>query len=222
MHIWEIVIQTSIGQVLLRDTVNPISGSEGKDMVFRCPGSSWLNSGYRAFVQLLKDGVHVAEEPLVSGLPMVTRGVKFSAWDHTVQASAWIRPPTDTWELFIESKNQEELATIPLIYVSGQIGDEVEFKFATFHWKNSGQIGTFHYLKNGKPVARFVAYPETVTYGSVCPAGTVYVKPEEWLPDASVVKKEPVCDCGGWATYGKDANLHEDTRFFTCSLVKKV
>jgi hypothetical protein len=222
MHIWELQIIGSKNEILLSCTVNPVGGTEGKDMVFLCPSGAWLESGLRTYIWIYKDGVKVAEGNVVPGSSVVTKGQKFGSWHYDVLANDWIRPAADTWELFIESKNQEELATVSLTISTGKIGEIAEFKFPTFHWKNSGQIGTFHYLKNGNPVARFVAYPETVVYGSVCPAGTVCVKPDEWLPDAATVKKEPVCDCGGWATYGKDANLHEDTRFFTCSLVKKV
>lgn len=217
---WTIQVMDWHGGVLLDTCINPTTGSEGKDMLFRVPPGVWAGSGQIKNIHLLKDGAHVATIPDSN---TVRAGRAYSFTTVLVAAHRWHLPKSDVWELQVEDNHGNILVLVP-VETAGTEGKDFKATWKNTQWAGSGLLSSVHLLKNGSIVASLLkhkVYPFHVVAGGSFVADTLRFIEEDWhgvipAPDTQRV----VCDCGGWATYGRDANIHEDSRFFVCSLRK--
>lgn len=128
---------------------------------------------------------------------------------------------TDKWEvLVVASDNETSLCCAPAYRV-----DEYTayYKCQDFlivvptPYTENGDIGTMWVYKNDKKYAKIPVSVGLVAVAGALLQGNLLVK-REYLIVATV---DPVCTCGGWVTYGKDADLHADDLNNTCDLRKK-
>lgn len=142
---------------------------------------------------------------------------------NTYPQTAVVRSPiqVDKWEIMISSVNDEPLLCAEIPPQIPGVDTEVLLPSGTLYTQ-SGTVGSAQILKNGAVVANVPAMNQVIKVlkGDMVGNGdSIYFCSSDWcLPKPRPA--EPVCDCGGWVTYGKEANIHEDSRFFVCSLRK--
>jgi len=130
-------------------------------------------------------------------------------------------PPEDTWKVLVVAEdNQQELGTFNAIRrdeYTGYLDCADYLEILGNFYTGCGDIGYFHAYKNKvlyasiKPMARMHA--QAGAYYS----GVLFILPS----DLVAPKPELVCTCGGWAVYGRDADIHADNVANTCDLRKK-
>lgn len=250
MHIWELLIRDeNTGADLIVQTINPTNGQEGGHMEFSAnQNDKWIATGTYNALLTIKDGQIVAECKFpYSGNP-ATAGVAVGWSGHTVYKNNWLKTPqsvasrqqqavnqaaalwyplarspiqADKWEIMISSINDEPLLCAPICPQLTGTDTEVFIPPGTLYIQ-SGTVGSAQILKNGAVVANVPAMNQVIKVlkGDMVGNGdSIYFCSSDWcLPKSKPA--EPVCTCGGWAVYGKEANIHADDRVNQCELRK--
>lgn len=128
---------------------------------------------------------------------------------------------TDKWEILVVAKdNEQELGTFQAVRLDDY---SLFYACADFlqiqrgFYTGSGEIGCFHVYRNDVHYASAYPFiPQYATFGDYL-EGNLLLQ----FSDLIVAKVEPVCTCGGWVTYGKEADLHADDLNNTCDLRRK-
>jgi hypothetical protein len=130
----------------------------------------------------------------------------------------------DSWEIFVQSTNDEELVTLSATAIVGDIGGHLTLLYSSATCIREGILGKSLIRYNGKTVAEIdysgptLGPQQSVFKGQVLPGSHMYITPDLWVNTAPP-KKKVVCTCGAAAVYGRDTNLHMDNVANTCELV---
>lgn len=127
--------------------------------------------------------------------------------------------PTDNWLITAYNDNDEVLGVFPALFYS-ETTELVRLDAKSGVYSNSGRIKQAKVEKNGVHVATIKEpydtwYVATIT-GQVQPPHYVDIYKHEFLSDLAVPVKK--CTCGGWAVYGRDADIHSDDISNRCEL----
>lgn len=133
----------------------------------------------------------------------------------------------DLWECTLVDVNDQPLIYCEAILLACQYTDSslcdyamVEIITPRCYAVADGVAHTLLVTKNKRLIARDSASYENkkyvVTTGDHYPSGRVVLTSKDMIRNH--VKQEPVCTCGGWAVYGRDADIHSDTVAFQCDL----
>lgn len=123
----------------------------------------------------------------------------------------------DKWHIIVIDKDVNELGTFECS-LEYEAADETHFDVKPGTYSRSGAIDLIKIYKNGNLYAKLPsnAY-RAVLINQSEQGGALYVP----LINRVIMKSAPVCTCGGWAVYGKEADLHADNLVNTCDLRKK-
>ena len=133
----------------------------------------------------------------------------------------------DLWECTLVDANDQPLIYCEATLLACQYTDSslcdyaiIELQTPVCYAVASGVAAAFLVTKNKKLIARHTdAYENKkfiVTIGDHNPSGHIVITSKDMIRNH--VKQDPVCTCGGWAVYGRDADIHSDTVAFQCDL----
>lgn len=80
-----------------------------------------------------------------------------------------------------------------------------------------GVVHDFVIYKNGTHYAIVKCEIKFAVVKGQSEEGRIWIKKQELIQ----IREKPVCTCGGWAVYGKEADIHADNVANTCDLRKR-
>jgi|ERR1043165_5826922 hypothetical protein len=128
---------------------------------------------------------------------------------------------TDQWELTIVDINDQPLACYQAEFL-GDTDEGLKFYVHSTRSLNAGTAHEYILTNNRRIVARNDEHYKhfSITYNtanlSLMGVSEFYV-PHRFCVKIAVDKPK-VCTCGGWAVYGRDADIHADDFSNTCEL----
>lgn len=129
-------------------------------------------------------------------------------------------PDLDTWEVTVVDVNDQPLVTFQANYHGTNQEGSVILNLQGTHITATGTAHEFLVTKNSKLFARdcsrYRGMCVTLHKGNYDPGALLYIQPSLFVKYEPHVPK--VCTCGGWAVYGKEANIHSDDRVNICDL----
>lgn len=136
----------------------------------------------------------------------------------------------DLWECTLVDVNDQPLIYCEAILLTWQYTDSslcdydvIELQTPACYAVAAGVAHSFLVTKNKKLIARhtdsYIGKNYVVTTGMHSPSGRVVIMSKDMVRNH--VKQGPVCTCGGWAVYGRDADIHSDTVAFQCDLRRR-
>ncbi len=88
-------------------------------------------------------------------------------------------------------------------------------------YQKSGAVEVVRVYKNGVLYANITSHSfRAVLINQTEYGGQLIVQATDRV-SMGLAKVEPVCTCGGWVTYGKEADLHADNLVIQCDLRRK-
>lgn len=134
--------------------------------------------------------------------------------------TTWLEiKPTDKFYVNVISTAEELLCIAPAVCKLLK-KDRMIIKVGASIYQATGTIQHIAVYQNGAHVAdcarnSYATYNVTVFTGCGEPAYFMTVYKEEWFSEKTVEKR---CTCGGWAVYGKEADIHSDNLANRCEL----
>jgi hypothetical protein len=129
----------------------------------------------------------------------------------------------DTWEIFIQNTNDEELVTVPATYINGEIGRRMTLSYPNSTFIRGGILGKVLVRFNGKTVAVIDYFHDPASQlqavaGQAFSFGYLNISSDMWV-SGPAPKRVVKCSCGAAAVYGRDTTLHMDNISNTCELL---
>ncbi len=138
-------------------------------------------------------------------------------YNHTYPATA---EPADKWHTIVLDKDLNELGSFEAS-LDYDLADTTTLDVKPGIYKRSGAVDVVKVYKNGALYAKLKSTAFVAVLINQTEHGGALVISAADRVIGEPAKIAPVCTCGGWAVYGKEADLHVDNNVAVCDLRRK-